>query len=187
MLKTILTPILFAIQIGLIVYALRILFTMIFLIIYHKKQLPFVPTVRPVVRMIVNSGAIHEGDTVIDMGCGTGTILVALARKMKSIHCFGVEQEQLLVVAARLRSLFLRNRVSIVAGDMFAYPIKDANVIVGFWVTELMPRIIEKIVAECRPGTRIVSHMFQLPEHPRVKLVDTITKRDHTVRVYTLL
>jgi precorrin-6B methylase 2 len=187
MFKIIIVPILFIVQISLIVYCFRILFTMLFMIIYHKKELPFVPTTRTVVRMIRESGAVHEGDTVIDLGCGTGTILIGLARKMKTIRCIGIEQEQLLVVAGYLRSLFLRKRVQILRGDMFEYPIKDANVIVGFWVTELMPRIIEKIVAECTPGTRIVSHMFPLPEHAGIKLEQTIKKRAHVVRVYTVV
>ncbi|MCW1930247.1 MAG: methyltransferase domain-containing protein [Candidatus Kerfeldbacteria bacterium] len=187
MLKTILVSILFIVQIGLIVYCFRILFTMLFLVIYRKKQLPFVPTTPTVVRMIARSGAVQTGDTVIDLGCGTGTILIGLARKIKNVRCIGIEQEQLLVVAGHLRSLFLRKRVQILRGDMFAYPLKDANVVVGFWVTELMPRIVEKIVAECTSGTRIVSHMFPLPEHPRLKLENTITKRNHVVRVYAVV
>lgn len=175
------------IQLILIGFALRILFTMLFMIIYHKRELPFVPTTRAVIRMIARSGYIHDGDRIVDLGCGTGSIIIALVRRFPRARYLGVDNAPLLATVARLRTLPWHRRVEIVCDDMFVQDISQAQVIVGFWVTELMPRIIDKITTECASGTVVMSHMFPLPAHTRLQREKILTHKTHIVHVYRVL
>jgi hypothetical protein len=47
--------------------------------------------------------------------------------------------------------------------DFWSVTIKDADTVMIFGVTPLMPRIADKIQKECKPGTFILSYRFQLP------------------------
>lgn len=186
--KTAVLILLILVQCGLIVYAFRILGTMLFMILYHTQTLPFVPTMRKVTKMMVQNNYVKDGDTIVDLGCGTGTLCIAYACRFKKSHVVGVERESLLALTARVRSWRFSKRVEIIRGDMFAYQgLAQANVVAGFWITELMPQVVAKLTSECTSGTTIISHMFPLTEHPRIQLVEKIEQGKDLVRIYTIV
>lgn len=138
--------------------------------------------------MMLNTEYVREGDTIVDLGCGTGTLCVAFARKFRTSNIVGVEREASLATVARIRMMRFGKRAEIICGDMFAYTGLDkANVVVGFWITDLMPQIIHMLIQDCRTGTIVLSHMFPLPEHDHIQKIDTIIKRDSTVHVYKIV
>lgn len=146
-----------------------------FLILQQKGYLPYVRTSGLVAAKIMKSGVLDGKQKIVDLGCGNGVFLKAVQKKCPSAELVGVEHGWLLVQQARLR-FFLRRglgyqRVKIVHGDMFKFDVSEFDGIVGFWVTDFMPRLLEKFQKETRKDVVILSNLFRLPEN------DTFTEK----------
>lgn len=152
-----------AINLVLLAFLIRITFRMALFVLGYRRTLPFVPTSQRSIKTIINSGALQDRKRIVDLGCGNGTMIAAFAKAYPDATFVGVESNGLLVWSARLRFLFWKKKPTIVKGDMFAYPVGDADAIVGFWISGFTERLLPKFERECAPGTVIVSNVFRLP------------------------
>lgn len=168
----------------LIIALLRIITRLFLLIVFQKQTLPFVPTNSRVAKQIAALALFDHKVKVVDLGSGTGTLLAKLHAKRPLVEYVGVEQSWLLVWLTRLRFLGNWHRPSIVQGDMFAYPIQTADVIVGFWISDLTPDLVKKFEQEAKVGCIIVSVLFALPASARVQLQETHTFARTKVYIY---
>lgn len=180
---------------GLIAIQLVLLLTLTAIIIHvglvlfgFRQWLPYVPTSRRVLRAIVDKGTFDASHTIVDLGCGTGTMLAVLHRAYPQARLIGVEYRRHLVWLARLRFHFSQNRPTIIHGDMFDYPLQSVNGIIGFWISDFTPRLAKKFVNECQSGTVIVSNLFSLPETPGLAQEPPLLcdKRDRVYHYITL-
>ncbi|MDP3971132.1 MAG: class I SAM-dependent methyltransferase [bacterium] len=151
-------------QCVLLIALLGIIWRVLPIIFLYNRPLPFVPTQQKVVNLIIESGVLKNKKNIVDLGCGDGVLISGLRKKYKDAEFFGVEISSNLARIARLRFLLAKSKPKIEQGDMFMYPISDADAIVGFWIPKLMPKISEKFIKECKPGCIIVSNMFELPQ-----------------------
>lgn len=154
----------------LIVWVLRMIVRIHrFLIKKEEGYLPYVRTSARGARTVLQTGALHGVHKVVDLGCGTGVFLKEVQRQHPKAELVGVEHSAVLVWIARSRFFMRRlagySKVQIVRGDMFEFDITSFDGVVGFWVTELMPPLLEKFEKESPKGVRILSHIFQFPQN----------------------
>lgn len=154
-----------AIQLLLVVYLVYILVRLLPLILYVRQPLPFIPINPRAARAIARLPEIQRARAIIDLGCGTGTLLAAISHTQRHTRLVGVDLNPALLRLARWRSRWWRNPPTCVEADLFHYPIGEFDVIVGWWVPNFAKRLLPKFLADCRPGTVIISYMFALPEH----------------------
>lgn len=132
---------------------------------------PFVPTSHEEVRLALEAVALGFEDTLYDLGCGDGRVLVhARARGARAL---GVEQSRLLHAAARFR--VWRNGgggIQVFKGDLFDVDLSPATVIFIFPAPKTAGgRLLDKIEKECRPGTMVISHAFPFPDREPEKII----------------
>lgn len=154
---------------------------------YRNYLVPYVPTPDPVVKAMLELAKAGPEDILYDLGCGDGRIIITAAREFKVKKAIGIEIREDLVNQARKRidELKLNNRAEILKADMFKINLKDATVITLFLLTSVNEMLRPKLERELKPGTRIVSHEFQIPGwRPKkvVKIYDGIV--GHTVYLY---
>ncbi len=99
---------------------------------------------------------------IIDLGCGTGSLLCRLARARPDCHCVGIEHAPLPWLIARLRTLGLPN-VTIRRGDFWPESLAAYDFVYAFLSPAPMPRLWEKACAEMSPGALLVSNSFEIP------------------------
>lgn len=162
--------ILIGVQLILAVLLIRIIVRMSLLTFFHKQTLPYVPISRQHIALMVQSGALENAKTIVDLGCGDGVLLSGIQKAYPNARYTGVEINRLLVWVARARFALTRRNIPITCGDMFTYSIRDADAIIGWWIPDLTPRLVEKFIAECKPGCVIISAMFTLPAHPKLQM-----------------
>jgi SAM-dependent methyltransferase len=123
---------------------------------------PYVPSMREDVQRMLDVGAVDAGDYVIDLGSGDGRIVIAAAQRGALAH--GVEIDAQLVAAARQHAedAGVDSRVTFIHGDIFAADIARATVVTLFLMPEANLRLRPKLLAELRPGTRVVSNSFDM-------------------------
>jgi SAM-dependent methyltransferase len=129
------------------------------------KDVVWVPTPEVMVDLMLDMAKVTADDIVVDLGSGDGRMVIAAARR--GARARGVEFNPDMVALSRRRAYEagVQQRATFVEGDMYEAEIGDASVMALFLLTENMRRLQPKFL-QLRPGTRIVSNTFAMPEWP---------------------
>jgi len=126
-------------------------------------DIPFVTTPENVVNAMLDVADIKAGDVLIDLGSGDGRIVLAACKRF-GIQATGVEIDPDLV--RRSQALADQNglggKATFVQADLFTYDLRQATVVTMFLTPGVNLRLRSKLLAELRPGSRIVSHRFDM-------------------------
>jgi 23S rRNA G2445 N2-methylase RlmL len=128
-----------------------------------KPDVPYVPTPPEVVAAMVKLAGVRAGDVVYDLGCGDGRIVIA-AVQVKGVRgvCVDIDPERIHESRQNAQIAGVADRIRFVEGDLFEVPIEGASVVMIYLLPEVNLRLRPRLLAELRPGTRIVSHRFDL-------------------------
>jgi len=133
------------------------------------RDVVWVPTPDAVVQRMLQIAEVTPADLVYDLGAGDGKITIAAARL--GARAVGIEFNPDMVRLARcyVNAEGLADRVRIERGDVFVSDFSQATVVTMYLLPELNIRLIPKLLKDLKPGTRIVSHAFDMgswrPEH----------------------
>jgi len=128
---------------------------------------PYVPTPRVIVEEMLKLADIRGEDVVYDLGSGDGRLVITAAKRFGA-RGVGVELQTELVEMARVGAQHegVPDRVKFVQGDLFQADIRPASVVMLYLLPGFVTRLVPKLRAELRPGTRIVSHDYPLAPWP---------------------
>ena len=134
---------------------------------------PYVPSPQSVVADMLKVAGIGPGDFVIDLGSGDGRIVLTAA-KVYGARGFGVEIQDNLVKLSNeaAKNEGLADRVKFIKQDLFKTDISQATVLTMYLLPNTVNMLSDKLQAELKPGTRILSHDYGLsgwiPEETKV-------------------
>lgn len=128
---------------------------------------PYVPTPQPVVEAMLRMAKVGPDDFVVDLGSGDGRVVVTAARDFRA-RALGVDVDEELVARATqaARAAGVGTRATFAVQDMFLAGVRDATVVTLYVLPNMMTRLRPKLLAELRPGARIVSHDFLFEDWP---------------------
>jgi SAM-dependent methyltransferase len=129
----------------------------------RKPDIGWAPTLPEVVDAMLRVANVHAGDLVYDLGCGDARILIAAA-KQYGARGVGIEIDPKYVKIARekVRAEGVADRVRIVQQDLFQADLSPATVVTLYLGASVMMKLRPKLMKELRPGTRVVSHAFDM-------------------------
>lgn len=124
----------------------------------------FVPTDAEDVPRMLKLAGLKDGEVVYDLGSGDGRIVIEAAARNRTVRGRGIEIDGKLVresrAAAEKRGV--ADRVAFLHQNAFDADLREADVIAMWLWPELMRMLRPKILAEARPGTRIVTRTWDL-------------------------
>ena len=124
---------------------------------------PFVATPMPVVRQMLILAELKSGEVLYDLGSGDGRAVIMAANDFgaKSV---GVELRDDLTKRAldSIEKLNLADKTEILQRDIFDVNLSAANVVFLYLTTSANERIKPKLESELKPGTRVVSHDYEI-------------------------
>lgn len=125
----------------------------------------FVPTPDSVVDAMLKLAGVGATDVVYDLGAGDGRIVIAAAREYGA-HGVGVELDPDLVKKARERAqkAGVSDKVSFIQGDLFKSDLSQATVVTLYLSFSTNRRLESKLMRELKPGSRVVSHRFEMAD-----------------------
>jgi len=126
-------------------------------------DVPYVATGMEVVDAMLGLAAVRPNEYVIDLGSGDGRILIAAARS-NGARGLGVDIDPARIRESNdnARAAGLAGRVSFRQQDLFTTPLGQADVLTLYLLQEINIRLRPRILAEMRPGARVVSHDFDM-------------------------
>lgn len=131
-----------------------------------KKTIPdvhFATTPHKVVKEMLKLAEVNKDDVVFDLGSGDGRIVIAAARDFGA-RGVGVELDKELVAesAQNAKEAGVAERVKFLEEDFFAIDLRDATVVTLYLLPQLNARLLPKFLKEMKPGSKIVSHMWEM-------------------------
>ncbi len=124
----------------------------------------WVPTPLATVKKMLVMADVKPGEVVYDLGSGDGRVIVTAARQFGA-NAVGIEVDPLRYVWTQtMITIFkLRGQVKVIWGDFFNQDLSQADVVTVYLQQETNLRLMNKLMRELRPGTRVVSHTFIFP------------------------
>ena len=151
---------------------------------------PYVQTPQNVVDRMLQVANVGPGDYVIDLGSGDGRMIITAAKK-HGARGFGVDLDRRLVelsnrLAARAG---VADRAAFYTRDLYETDMSAASVITIYLLPEVNLMVRPKLLATLKPGTRVVSHDYDMGEWPpdQQMVLDAPDKpvgRDKTSKVF---
>ena len=124
----------------------------------------FVPTPYEAVDAMLKVAKVGKSDVVYDLGSGDGRIPIMAVQKYNAARAVGIDinPERIKEAQANLKSAGVGDRVRFLNEDLFEANISDATVVTLYLLPSLNLKLLPKLLAELKPGTRIVSHAFDM-------------------------
>ncbi len=120
---------------------------------------------------------------ILDIGCGTGSLVVRLARLRPDCTLTGIEAAPLPYLISRLRAIGCPN-LRIVRGDFFDRPWKEYDLVYAFLSPVPMTAVWDKARADLVPGSLLVSNSFPIQEVDASGVIEVGEKRGTQLFVY---
>ncbi len=128
---------------------------------------PYVPTPQNVVDKMLEVARVGPKDYVIDLGSGDGRMIITAAKK-HGARGFGVDLDRQLVRKANALAAKsgVAERAKFYARDLYETDVSPATVLTIYLLPEVNLMVRPKLLATLKPGTRIVSHDYNMGEWP---------------------
>lgn len=129
----------------------------------QRSLAPFVPTPQEVVEKMLQMANVRKDETVYDLGCGDGRIIITAAKKFGA-RAVGVELDPELFKRTqdRIHELKLEDRVKVIHGNLLDVDLSPANVVTLYLLTDSNTKVKPNLEKYLKPGSRVVSHDFQV-------------------------
>ena len=129
----------------------------------RRPDVPFVPTTPEGVQAMLKLAGVSKSDTVYDLGCGDGRIVIAAAKDYGA-RAVGVDIDPQRIKESRenAHKAGVENLVRFEQADFFKVDIHDATVVTLFLLSTVNMQLRPKLLQDLKPGTRIVSNTFSM-------------------------
>ena len=122
----------------------------------------YVPTRQTVVDAMLNVVKVKAGDVVYDLGCGDGRIVVSAAKLGARGIGIDIDPQRVAEANQNVQRNGVGDRVKILNQDLFTTNFSDASVVALYLLPSLNLRLRPILWKTLKPGTRIVSHDFDM-------------------------
>ena len=123
----------------------------------------FLYTPIPVARAMLTLGELKPGETLLDLGCGKGSILFIAAEEFKA-RAIGIERQTYLVkdIKTKIRSPQYENKIRVIEGDLFDQDTRSADLITIYLYPTTIEKLRTKFDDELKLGARVVSLIYKI-------------------------
>jgi SAM-dependent methyltransferase len=127
-----------------------------------ELDVPYVQTPMPVVERMMELGEVGPDTYLIDLGSGDGRIPIAAAQR--GARALGVDIDPMRIDEAHGAAILagVETRARFRRQDLFRTPLREASVVTLYLLPEINLQLRPRLLTELRPGTRVLSHNFDL-------------------------
>ncbi|MBD3204814.1 methyltransferase domain-containing protein [Candidatus Bathyarchaeota archaeon] len=127
---------------------------------------PYVPSPIDVVKEMLTLSEAGPGDTLYDLGCGDGRILLTAIKDFNVDKAVGFDLNTRMVEATRTKILEeeLDDRIKVFNDNFFKADLTPATIVTLYLTTSGNAKLRPKFKEELMTGTRIVSHDFPITD-----------------------
>ena len=144
----------------------------------------FVPTPQEVVDAMLKLAKVTKNDVVYDLGSGDGRIPITAAKTYGARGVgIDIDPQRIKEANENLKASGVGDRAKFLNADLFTTDISEATVVTLYLLPSLNLKVLPKLNKELKPGTRIVSHAFDMGSS---KPLETLNVNGRTVYFWTI-
>lgn len=144
----------------------------------------FVPTPQEVVDAMLKLAKVSASDVVYDLGSGDGRIPITAARTYGARGVgIDIDPQRIKEATENLKTSGMGDKVRFLNQDLFTTNISEATVVTLYLLPSLNLKVLPKLNAELKPGTRVVSHAFDMGD---IKPQQTENVNGRTIYLWTV-
>ena len=124
---------------------------------------PFVPSPPRVVTAMLRLAELKEDETLFDLGCGDGRIIIEAAQEFGA-KALGVELDEgrYNECLRKTRETHLEDRVEVIHGNLLEVDLRRADVVTLYLSPTTNDRVRPNLERDLRCGARVVSYEFPI-------------------------
>lgn len=122
---------------------------------------PYLPTLTPQVAAALKLADLQPGQTLLELGCGDGKVVVAAAKQ--GIRVVGYELNPILAGITWLRTWRYRQLVTVHCADFWRQEWPPADAIFIFLLPKYMDKLDKKVMQYTKHEVKVVSFAFAVP------------------------
>jgi len=122
---------------------------------------PYLPTLRPQIAAALELAGLKPGQTLVELGCGDGRVVIAAARQ--GVYVVGYELNPFLAALAWLRTRRYRKQVRIIWGNFWTADWPPTGVIFTFLLPRYMQKLDKKCIQYAHKPVKLISFAFEIP------------------------
>lgn len=128
-----------------------------------KLDVPYVPTRTDVVNGMLKLAKVNKNDTVYDLGCGDGRIVIAAAKEYGA-KGVGIDLNPKRISEAKenAKKAGVEDLVKFQEGDIFKADFSQASVVTLYLLPEINRKLRPQLWKQLPVGSRVVSHDFDM-------------------------
>jgi trans-aconitate methyltransferase len=132
---------------------------------FFTAAVPYVPTRPDVMEAMLSLAEITPADVVYDLGCGDGRLVLAAAKRFGA-RGLGVDLDGDLIAKAQAEAQWqgIAERARFAATDLFDLDLRPATVVMLYLSVEINLKLRPRMLAQLRPGARVVSNLFDMAD-----------------------
>ena len=147
---------------------------------------PYIPTPQDVVDRMLEVAQVTNKDTVFDLGCGDGRVVITAAKKYGARGVgIDIDKDRISESKRNARDAGVASLVRFEQGDILNADVSTATVVTLYLVSSSNLKLRPILTKQLQPGARIVSHAFAMGDWPPEK-VDKFTDARGDERVIYL-
>lgn len=134
----------------------------------------YVPTPQEVVEDMLRLADVKKGDVLYDLGSGDGRIPVTAARKY-GVRAIGIDidADRIREANANATQRGVTKLVKFRQQNLFEANFAEATVVTLYLLPDLNLKLRPQLLAQLKPGTRVVSHQFDMGDWKPDKTLET--------------
>ncbi|HXV07098.1 MAG TPA: methyltransferase domain-containing protein [Burkholderiales bacterium] len=140
----------------------------------REPDVIYVPTPQSVVEDMLRLADVKKGDVLYDLGCGDGRIPVTAARKY-GVRAVGIDidPERIREANRNAKKSGVTRLVRFRQQDLFQTDLREATVVTLYLLPDLNLKLRPRLLEQLKPGTRVVSHQFDMGDWKPDKTLET--------------
>jgi SAM-dependent methyltransferase len=154
---------------------------------YKDNLAPYVTSPEHAVDKMLRMANLKSGETLYDLGCGDGRILIAAAGKYK-VKAVGIEISERLArtAAEKVKRAGLQDQVKVIHGSFMRTDLSGADVVTLYLATTANESLRPNLERYLRPNTRVVSYDYPIPGWKPIDTSDSQGRygANHTIYLY---
>jgi ribosomal protein L11 methylase PrmA len=129
----------------------------------REPDVVYVPTPQAVVDQMLAIAKVTKNDVIYDLGSGDGRIPITAAKRYGA-RAVGIDinPERIREANENAKKARVTDRVKFLNQDLFTSNISEATVVTLYLLPELNVKLRPQLFRQLKPGTRIVSHAFDM-------------------------
>jgi ribosomal protein L11 methylase PrmA len=129
---------------------------------------------------------VTADDVLYDLGCGDGRILITAAQRFGARGVgIDIDRDRVQDSIRNAEASGVSDRVQFHCQDLYTSDFREATVVILYLLPHLNLKLRPQLLAQLQPGTRIISHDFDMGDWLPEKSLQIPIEADEIATLYT--